>query len=199
MVPSCSPARNATASPASWISGRYRSAASARSSPSRMRRGHGYARTLVERLLDEATHEGAEVGLLFSALDATWCDRNGFEKVPLSEAELGVAQSPRHGAPMTLVRGGEAQRLGGHCRDGTGPSRAVSLSPQSRHRLRTSTPLRRNDCSRASVRRGLAKCSSSSRRKTSRLRRTSFSTSSDAHGQSRSAAIVTRVAHELGR
>jgi GNAT superfamily N-acetyltransferase len=76
-----------------------------------MHRGHGYARTLVERLHDEATHEGAEVGLLFSALDATWCDRNGFEKVPLSEVELGVAQSPRHGAPMTLVRGGEARDL----------------------------------------------------------------------------------------
>jgi GNAT superfamily N-acetyltransferase len=74
-------------------------------------RGHGHARALVERLLDDAAHDGADLGLLFSAVDATWFDRNGFQKVSRTEVELGVAQSPRHGAPMTLVRGGEARDL----------------------------------------------------------------------------------------
>jgi hypothetical protein len=68
-------------------------------------------RALVGPLLDEATREGGDLALLFSTLDATWCDRNGFEKVPVNEVELGVAQSLRHGAPMTLVRGGEARDL----------------------------------------------------------------------------------------
>jgi GNAT superfamily N-acetyltransferase len=76
-----------------------------------MHRGHGHTRALVGTLLDEATREGADLALLFSALDATWCDRNGFEKVPVNEVELGVAQSLRHGAPMTLVRGGEERDL----------------------------------------------------------------------------------------
>jgi GNAT superfamily N-acetyltransferase len=70
-------------------------------------RGHGYARALVERLLRDATEEGADLALLFSAMDATWCERSGFQKVPISEVELAVAQSLHHGAPMTLVRGGE--------------------------------------------------------------------------------------------
>jgi hypothetical protein len=74
-------------------------------------RGHGYARALVERLLDEATDDGADLALLFSALDATWCNRNRFEKVPITEVELGVTESLRHGAPMTLVRGGEERDL----------------------------------------------------------------------------------------
>ena len=76
-----------------------------------MHRGHGYAQALVERLLDEAAHEGAELALLFSAMDARWCDRNGFQKVPVNEVDLGVAQSTRYGAPMTLVRGGEERDL----------------------------------------------------------------------------------------
>jgi GNAT superfamily N-acetyltransferase len=46
-----------------------------------MHRGQGYARALVERLLDEATHEGADLALLFSVMDATWFDRNAFERV----------------------------------------------------------------------------------------------------------------------
>ena len=76
-----------------------------------MHRGHGYARALVEALLDEATHHGADLAVLFSAMDTTWCDRNGFQKVPLTEVELDVAESPRRGAPMTLVRGGEERDL----------------------------------------------------------------------------------------
>ena len=76
-----------------------------------MHRGHGYAQALVDSLLDEATHEGVDLALLFSTVDAAWCDRNGFERIPVDEVELGVAQSPRHGAPMTLVRGGEERDL----------------------------------------------------------------------------------------
>lgn len=70
-------------------------------------RGHGHARALVERLLAEAAQDGAEAALLFSDTGSTWRKGNAFEIVPTTEVELRVAESPRHGAPMTLVRGGE--------------------------------------------------------------------------------------------
>ena len=69
--------------------------------------GCGLARMLVERLLDEAEQDGAGLALLFSEMDATWCERTGFERIPTTDLELGIVQSARHGAPMTLVRGGE--------------------------------------------------------------------------------------------
>jgi hypothetical protein len=68
-------------------------------------------RTLIEHLLDAATAEGADLALLLSDPDPAWSGRNGFEPLPISEAALGVAQSPNHGAPMTLVRGGEERDL----------------------------------------------------------------------------------------
>ncbi len=76
-----------------------------------MHRGYGHARALVETLLDEATHDGADLALLFSAVEASWFDRNGFQNVPMIDVEVEVAQSPRHGAPMTPVRGGEERDL----------------------------------------------------------------------------------------
>jgi hypothetical protein len=74
-------------------------------------RGCGHARALVERLLAEAAQEGADVALLFSDMGSAWCERNGFERIPTTVVDLAVAQSPRHGAPMTLVRGGEDRDL----------------------------------------------------------------------------------------
>ena len=66
---------------------------------------------LVERLLGDAAQEGADLALLFSDMDPIWCDRNGFDKIPTTDIELRVAQSPGRGAPMTLVRGGEERDL----------------------------------------------------------------------------------------
>jgi GNAT superfamily N-acetyltransferase len=71
-------------------------------------RGAGHAGELVEHLLDDAARDGAELALLFSAGGEA---RNGFEVVPTTEVELTVAESPRHGAPMTMVRNGEERDL----------------------------------------------------------------------------------------
>ena len=76
-----------------------------------LHRGHGHARALVERLLDDAERNDEDMALLFADVDSTWCERHGFETVPTTEVELAVTQSPRHGAPMTLVRGGEERDL----------------------------------------------------------------------------------------
>jgi len=51
------------------------------------------------------------MALLFADVDAHHARANGFEAVPPIETELIVAESPRHGAPMTLIRGGEERDL----------------------------------------------------------------------------------------
>ena len=75
------------------------------------RGGGDAARRLTEGLLDDATREGAALALLFLDKDAAWCDRHSFESIATTDIELRVAQSPNHGAPMTLVRGGEERDL----------------------------------------------------------------------------------------
>ena len=65
-----------------------------------------HAQLLVERILDQAARDGAAMALLFSD-SAEQGTPNGFEAVSSIEVELGVTESPRHGAPMTPIRGGE--------------------------------------------------------------------------------------------
>jgi len=65
----------------------------------------------VDRLLDEAVRDGAVMALRFSEMRQQDCEPDGFEMVPMVEAELTVAESSRRGAPMTLIRGGEERDL----------------------------------------------------------------------------------------
>jgi GNAT superfamily N-acetyltransferase len=74
-------------------------------------RGAGHARVLLESLLDRAAQSGADIALLFSRPGLEDEARHGFEAVPHSESTLRVAESERHGAPMTMVRGGEERDL----------------------------------------------------------------------------------------
>ena len=75
-------------------------------------RGAGHACALVEHLLDDAAKDGADLALLFSPMGASWCEHHGFERLPITEVAIDVAQSPRHGAPMTPIRAGESRDLG---------------------------------------------------------------------------------------
>ncbi len=70
-----------------------------------------HARVLVDQLIDEARRNGAEVALLFVTTDRASYVPDGFEVVPTVDVELKVAESPRYGAPMMLVRGGEDRDL----------------------------------------------------------------------------------------
>jgi hypothetical protein len=67
---------------------------------------------LVERLLEAATRDGADLALLFQAENSASPVPQDFEAVPTMNTELTVTESSRHGAPMTLVRGGEDRDLG---------------------------------------------------------------------------------------
>ena len=78
------------------------------------RRGLGHARVLLDTLVDRAARRGAAMALLFSQTGPEEKEddaRNLFEAIPLTELTLHVAESSRHGAPMTMVRGGEERDL----------------------------------------------------------------------------------------
>jgi hypothetical protein len=70
-----------------------------------------HAPALVERLLDDARRDGADLALLFATMDRRSSVPDGFEVIPTMDVELRVTESSRHGAPMTLVRGGEERDL----------------------------------------------------------------------------------------
>ncbi len=70
-------------------------------------RGKGAAATLIERLLDRAAGQGADLALLFSEIGPGYYARLGFAALPKSDLEVHVTESTRHGAPATLVRGGD--------------------------------------------------------------------------------------------
>jgi hypothetical protein len=70
-----------------------------------------HVRLLVETLLDAAARRGAEMGLLYPQPGVVEDLRHGFQLLPLTDMTLHVADSPRHGAPMTMVRTGEERDL----------------------------------------------------------------------------------------
>jgi predicted N-acetyltransferase YhbS len=74
-------------------------------------RGRGAARELVERVLEHAASGGADLALLFSEIGAEYYARLGFTAIATHERTIGVAQSDRHGAPATMVRGGDDRDL----------------------------------------------------------------------------------------
>jgi len=74
-------------------------------------RGTGAAARLIEELLDRAIREKADLALLFSEIGPDYYMRLGFSTLPVFDLDLRVAESARHGAPMTLVRSGEERDL----------------------------------------------------------------------------------------
>jgi GNAT superfamily N-acetyltransferase len=72
--------------------------------PVAMRR-RGYARAIIERLLDSAARGGAELAILFSEIDPAFYTSMGFMPVPRHEHLLRTCGPA--GAPMALVRAGE--------------------------------------------------------------------------------------------
>jgi hypothetical protein len=71
----------------------------------------GDASQLVDGLVGAAAQEGVELAVLFSDTAIDDGMAVPFETIPFTDVTLGVAQSPRHGAPMTMVRGGEERDL----------------------------------------------------------------------------------------
>jgi len=74
-------------------------------------RGRGAARELVDRMLDRAATDGADLALLFSEIGADYYARLGFTTIPTNERTFHVAEPARRGAPATMVRAGEDRDL----------------------------------------------------------------------------------------
>ena len=75
-------------------------------------RRRGMARELIERILERSAAEGAELALLFSEIGPGYYERLGFSPLPAAvDLGLRLFESPRGGAPATLVRGGADRDL----------------------------------------------------------------------------------------
>lgn len=74
-------------------------------------RGRGVARALVERLLERAAADGADLALLFSEIGPDYYARLGFDAIATTNQQLRITESARHGAPATMVRGGDDRDL----------------------------------------------------------------------------------------
>ena len=66
---------------------------------------------LIERLIDDATRDGADLAIVCGSPASTTRALHEFEVIPTHDVEVKVAESSRYGAPMTLVRGGEDRDL----------------------------------------------------------------------------------------
>jgi GNAT superfamily N-acetyltransferase len=74
-------------------------------------RGRGHARALLERQIAQAARRGADMALLFAGADLEDGMLDGFAALVFTDLTLDVAESPRKGAPMTMVRAGEERDL----------------------------------------------------------------------------------------
>ena len=70
-----------------------------------------HSRTLVDVLLADAERNGAEMALLFPSAHIGHDVDSEFQTMPMTDLTLNVTESSRHGAPMTMVRGGEERDL----------------------------------------------------------------------------------------
>ncbi len=78
-------------------------------SPSSRKRGA--ARELIEKVLEQAAAEGADLALLFSEIGPDYYAKLGFIPIETTDLQLRVTESTRYGAPMTMVRGGDDRDL----------------------------------------------------------------------------------------
>jgi GNAT superfamily N-acetyltransferase len=72
-------------------------------------RGRGYAKVIIEQLIDRAREEGAAVAGLFSEIGEELYRRLGFVTVPMDEVDIEVER--KGGAPAMLVRFGDERDL----------------------------------------------------------------------------------------
>lgn len=72
-------------------------------------RGQGFARVLLERILEDARDAGTAAALLFSEIGPEYYANLGFEVIPRESAQIRVQR--REGAPGVVVRAGDARDL----------------------------------------------------------------------------------------
>lgn len=78
--------------------------------PEQQRR-RGYAREIIDRLVTDATADGAAIAVLFSEIDPVYYARMGFAAIPRRELTIHARTGNRAGAPAVLVRAGEERDI----------------------------------------------------------------------------------------
>jgi hypothetical protein len=73
--------------------------------------GSAHARLLIDSLIDEAAREGADLALIFPTTGIEVGTHHEDHVMPMTDVTIGVIESSRYGAPMTMVRGGEDRDL----------------------------------------------------------------------------------------
>ena len=74
-------------------------------------RAMGLDRYVDQQLHPERIPDAAMAALLFSEIGADYYARLGFVPIPTTDRRLRVAESDRHGAPASMVRGGDDRDL----------------------------------------------------------------------------------------
>jgi len=74
-------------------------------------RGRGHARRLVEQIIGRASQQGFGLALLFSEIGTEYYAPLGFAPIEMRDVILRVIESPRYGAPATMIRGGDDRDL----------------------------------------------------------------------------------------
>lgn len=75
----------------------------------REERGRGYAKVIIEQLIDRSRKEGGVLAGLFSEIGEQFYRQLGFVTVPIDEVDIEVER--KGGAPAMLVRSGEERDL----------------------------------------------------------------------------------------
>jgi hypothetical protein len=96
---------------AGWLDGRVVRVCGIGSVFTEPTHGRRHAQALIETLVTRATQTGAELALLFTHPGLDDAGRDGFNELAVASVTLEVAESQRHGAPMTMIRAGEERDL----------------------------------------------------------------------------------------
>lgn len=73
--------------------------------------GSSHARLLIDSLIGDAAREGADLALVFPTTGIEVGSHREDHVLPMTDVTIGVIESSRYGAPMTMVRGGEDRDL----------------------------------------------------------------------------------------
>lgn len=138
---------------ASWDAAPVRVAGIAQAFTDPAQAGSSHSCVLVDQLIDDAARDGADAALIEQRPDGSGLALSvpdGFTLMPQSDLQLTVTESSRHGAPMTLVRGGEDRDLAAMA--AMGQVRAAAF----RFHLHRDADLIKHAITRARLRAGLA-------------------------------------------
>ena len=158
-----------------WTGGRFESPESARFSRPRRSDAGALRRGSHPHVQLQVAAEGVECAMLFSEIGPAYYAALGFEPIATIDRTIAVIESPRYGAPMTMVRAGERRDLQAIAAMGRRARRGLQISSGSRRGSDRIRDCQETPACRASARPVPANFSSSSPKRARPPPRTSSS------------------------